>query len=70
MNTLICGLIMYSAVESVLTIAHFLFSLGFQQYSFYELIVNKARGKSGPVILIFCFLQFAFLLFLNWKQKV
>lgn len=23
-----------------------------QQHSFYELIINKARGKSGPVIFI------------------
>jgi len=23
-----------------------------QQHSFYELIINKARGKSGPVILV------------------
>ncbi|KAE9447344.1 hypothetical protein C3L33_20753, partial [Rhododendron williamsianum] len=28
------------------------------QHSFYELIVNKARGKSGPVILIFTCLYF------------
>jgi hypothetical protein len=25
----------------------------FQQHSFYELIINKARGKSGPVFSIF-----------------
>jgi hypothetical protein len=24
----------------------------FQQHSFYDLIINKARGKSGPVSLI------------------
>lgn len=30
----------------------------FQQHSFYELIINKARGKSGPVISIFLFFYF------------
>ena len=33
-------------------LSHFYFPV-LQQHSFYEMIINKARGKSGPVIISF-----------------
>lgn len=35
--------------------------VGLQQHSFYDLIINKARGKSGPVMFNFFKIPFIFL---------
>lgn len=56
----------------------YLFSCILQQHSFYELIVNKARGKSGPVCFFYSFFLNLLCLFhfpscaskISWKQYI
>lgn len=67
----ISSFLMYDQKSSIALLVNCLYCLYFiqgwlmlaimpvQQHSFYELIINKARGKSGPVIFLF-FISFQF----------
>lgn len=56
-STLIVATLIYSLLADMIF-------LKFQQHSFYELIINKARGKSGPVMPILVNTSFFPLFFL------
>jgi hypothetical protein len=54
----LCGRVPISFFDSFISVIY-LFPCILQQHSFYDLIVNKARGKSGPV----CFFYLEFVVY-------
>jgi len=59
----LCGRVPISLFDSFISVTY-LFPCILQQHSFYDLIVNKARGKSGPV----CFFYLEFVMFILFPK--